>query len=283
MRFPDPASPTPPGTRASVPRKMAPRATGRTPRRPVRPKSGMVRGGGAADGGGGRARRLRQAGSLRSGLSPSSACYSDGADLTRFAGTGRDLTDLVVEAHLVAVPATCHYADDLHNQVEAKVKVTMTVSRGPAMPGRTVEVPYFIAVAENDTIYDKQVFTGRVDFPANTDRLTLTTSEISLLFPVSHDKSAAAYKIWVSYQLTPDELAANRTRAGRVREGQGSALTTFFKKSTGSKGLGPWWVQGEAWWGAGRRPAKSSVRLIFAPMGSALALSSVPACLNSPP
>ena len=31
-----------------------------------------------------------------------------------------------------------------------------------------------------------------------------------MLFPVTPEKSAAAYKIWVSFQLTPDELAYNR-------------------------------------------------------------------------
>ena len=33
-------------------------------------------------------------------------------------------------------------------------------------------------------------------------------------------------------------------------------LTPFFKKSMGSKGLGPWWVQGEALVGCGATPRK---------------------------
>jgi hypothetical protein len=207
MRFPYPASPLPPGTRASVPRSV--RGAGRSAH-PWQRMSGLPAGlllAAAAASLGACARPDAFAPAC-----PRLALLPDGADLTRFAGTGHDITDLVLDAHLTAVPASCRWANDAHKQVEAKLQVTMTVSRGPAMPGRTIDVPYFVAVGEGDTIYDKQINTGRVDFPANTDRLNLTSSEISLLFPVSHEKSAAAYKIWVSFQLTPDELALNRSR-----------------------------------------------------------------------
>ena len=206
MRFPDPASPMPPGPLASLPHRVAMRTKGAIPCR----RMGWV--------------LLAVAAGLPAACTkpdafapacPQLALLRDGADLSRFNGRGRDITDLVVEAHLVGVPATCHWADDKHEQVEAKIKVAMTVSRGPAMPGRVIDVPYFVAVSENDTIFDKQVYTGQINFPANTDRLSLTTSEISLLFPVTHDKSAAAYRITVSFQLTPEELAHNRGQASR--------------------------------------------------------------------
>lgn len=208
MRFPLPASPSSPGARAAVPQTVATPPAGAIPALRGAARAAMV---------------LVAAGGLAGCSKPDAfapACpqlglYADGADLIRYNGRGRDLTDLVVEAHLVAVPASCRWADDTHKQVEAMVRVSMTVNRGPVMPGRTIDVPYFIAVAEGNTIRDKQVFNGRVDFPANTDRLTLTSSEITLLFPVTAEKSAAAYKIWVSFQLTPEELATNRNRPAR--------------------------------------------------------------------
>ena len=76
----------------------------------------------------------------------------------------------------------------------------MSLSRGPAMPGRAADVAYFAATAEGNDIFDKQVFAARADFPANTDRLNVISQEISMLFPFSADKSAAAYKIWVGFQ-----------------------------------------------------------------------------------
>ncbi len=143
---------------------------------------------------------------------PQLALLADGADLTRFNGAGRDITDLVIDAHITRLPASCKWADDRHKKVEAAVMVAMALNRGPAMPGRTVDVPYFIAVSEDDNILDKQVYALRAEFPANIDRLNLTSDEITLLIPVTADKSAAAYKITVSFQLTPEELAQNRTR-----------------------------------------------------------------------
>jgi hypothetical protein len=135
----------------------------------------------------------------------------DGADLTRFVGAGRDITDLVLEARMSGVPATCHWADKAHTKVEAKLNVVMTFARGPGMNGRIADVPYFIAASEGDTILDKRIFAARAQFPANADRVSLTTPEVSMLFPVGPQKSAAAYRITVSFQLTPEELAYNRS------------------------------------------------------------------------
>ncbi|KAA5613687.1 hypothetical protein [Rhodovastum atsumiense] len=141
---------------------------------------------------------------------PQLTLLPEGADLTRFRGTGRDVTDLVIDAHLTAVPANCHNADKAGRKVEAKLKVAMSVARGPAMQGRDVTVPYFIAVTENGRVLDRQEYAMRAQFPPNTDRMDQVSPEVSLIFPVSAEKSAAAYQIWVSFQLTPEELAYNR-------------------------------------------------------------------------
>jgi hypothetical protein len=144
---------------------------------------------------------------------PQLALLQDGADLVRFDGPGRDITDVVMEAHLTAVPATCHWADKTHKKVEAKLQVAMSIGRGPGMKGRSVVVPYFLAISEGDQILDKQIAAARADFPINTDRLSVITPEVSMLFPVSPEKSAAVYKITASFQLTPEELAYNRGHA----------------------------------------------------------------------
>ena len=141
---------------------------------------------------------------------PQLALLADGADLTRFNGHGRDVTDLVLDAHLTAVPAACKHAEDDPHAVEAMLKVAMSLGRGPAMAGRTVDVPYFVAVTEGDRVLDRQAYALRVEFPPNADRISATGEEITLLFPVTREKSAAAYQIWVSFQLTPEELAYNR-------------------------------------------------------------------------
>lgn len=202
MPLPDPASRTPRIARAYLPQKVWRRARSAIP--------GLS----------GLALLAAAAGSLGACSQPDAfapacpqlALLQDGADLTRFAGPGRDITDLVLEAHLAAVPATCHWANKAHTKVEAKLQVAMSLGRGPAMNGRTVDVPYFVAASEGDNILDKQIFTARAEFPTNTDRVGVTTPEVSMLFPVTLEKSAAVYKITVSFQLTPEELVYNRGR-----------------------------------------------------------------------
>ena len=119
---------------------------------------------------------------------PQLTMLKDGADFTRFAGAGRDMTDLVLDAHLTAVPASCHWADDTHRKVEAKLQVAMSLGRGPAMGGRSVDVPYFVAVTQGEHVLDRQSYAVRAEFPANADRVSVTGDEVTMLFPVEHDR-----------------------------------------------------------------------------------------------
>ena len=91
----------------------------------------------------------------------------------------------------------------------------MKLQRGPAAAERRANVAYFVAVLEGDRILDKQIFPLRAEFPANADRVRLTGDDVELRLPVRPDKTAAAYRIEVGFQLTPEELAFNRARSRR--------------------------------------------------------------------
>ena len=64
------------------------------------------------------------------------------------------------------------------------------------------------------------------------------------------------------WAFSPSGRPGNRAKEDKARalswtrKGAVAPLTPFLKKSMGSKGLGPWWVQGEALVGAGQRPAQ---------------------------
>lgn len=136
------------------------------------------------------------------------------ADVTRYGGPGpaHDITDLVLEARVVAVNGSCEAGEDT-SKLPAKVQVSISVQRGPAMQGREADLPVFLAVTEGDAVRDKKVFPVHLAFPPNVDRLTITSPEIDMDLPISSDKTGAAYSIIAGFQLTPDELAAN-WRAG---------------------------------------------------------------------
>jgi hypothetical protein len=137
------------------------------------------------------------------------------ADVTRYAGPGpaHDITDLVLQARVIAVNGSCSAGDDA-SKLPAQVKVSISIQRGPAMHGRDADVPVFVVVTEGDAVRDKKVFPLHLTFPPNVDRLTITSPEIDMDLPVSPDKSGAAYSIIAGFQLTPEELAANRQAGG---------------------------------------------------------------------
>jgi len=139
------------------------------------------------------------------------------ADLTRYAssspGPGHDLTDLILQARIVNVDGSCSPSDE-EGKLATTVKISIAIQRGPAMHARQADVPVFVAVAEGETVRDKQVFPVHVVFPPNVDRLTMTSPPIDMGLPISQSVSGAAYRIISGFQLTPDELAANRHAGG---------------------------------------------------------------------
>jgi hypothetical protein len=147
---------------------------------------------------------------------PRPALLAQAADVDRYRGPGnpgeaRDLTDLILHGRIAGVTGECQPGDS-KTQLAVALTVSLEMTRGPAMPGRQADVQYFVAVTDGDAILDKRVFTTRLGFPPNVDRVTWTSDVANLALPISATKSGAAYAILVGFQLTPDELAANRQR-----------------------------------------------------------------------
>ena len=144
---------------------------------------------------------------------PGISFLKDGADLTRFRSGGQDVTDMVLDGKLTAVDGRCARGEK--STVAATIRVAMELTRGPAAPERTALVTFFVAVTNGERVLDEQDFGLRAGFPANIDHATFTSEELTLAIPVTKDKSAAAYHVYVGFRLTPEELAYNRRRGAR--------------------------------------------------------------------
>ena len=144
---------------------------------------------------------------------PGAAIVRDAADLTRYRGAGRDLTDAVLDARITGLGGSCRA--DGAGFVSTTVSVGVELTRGPAAPGRQAELSYFVAVLDGERILDKQVFGLRAEFPPNNNRLRLTGDDVELRLPVTGTKGADAYRIQVGFQLTALELDVNRRRGQR--------------------------------------------------------------------
>jgi hypothetical protein len=144
---------------------------------------------------------------------PGAAIVRDAADLSRYHGGQRDLVDTELEGRITGINGNCKR--DGADTVVTTVQVGIELTRGPAAPGRRAELAYFVAVLDGESILDKQVFPLRAEFPPNADRLRLSGDDVELRLPVRENKTAAAYRIEVGFQLTPEELEANRSRGRR--------------------------------------------------------------------
>jgi len=144
---------------------------------------------------------------------PQLSLLADGADLTRFNGPGRDVTDRVMEVRIAGVDAACR--SGRNGDVLATITVRANMARGPAAQGRQAQVPYFVAVMDGETILDRQAFTLDGTFPPNVNAIRLAGGELELRFPGTAERGGGRYRIIVSLQLTEQELAYNRRGALR--------------------------------------------------------------------
>src|SRR4029077_11337 len=96
---------------------------------------------------------------------PALKLLPDASDLVRNRGQGTDITDLIVRARIIQVPATCK--DGGKSTVAAEIKVGFEVTRGPAVADRSIDLPYLVTVMLGDSILDQKPFTVTVAFPPN--------------------------------------------------------------------------------------------------------------------
>ena len=140
---------------------------------------------------------------------PAASLLPGAGDVTLYrpGATSRDFTNLVLQGQVQTVAGKCQPGPK-PNALDATVKVTMQLDRGPGMEGRTTNVSYFVAVARGDQILDKHVYNNLVTFPPNQDRVWLESDPVFMRMPITPQMSGAAYTVWVGFQLTPQQMAA---------------------------------------------------------------------------
>jgi hypothetical protein len=139
---------------------------------------------------------------------PTLSLLTDGDHITRFAGAGQDVTDMVLRARIVAVPAKCEAAST--GKVRATMHIEASVTRGPAAKDASLQTDFFLALTKDGAVLKEQDFPLTTQFPSNVNQRDVKSDDIELLLPVSKAATAAAYKIYVGFRLTPEQLTYNR-------------------------------------------------------------------------
>jgi hypothetical protein len=149
---------------------------------------------------------------------PRIAILAEGADYTRFRdGAARDVGGMVVDAAIVGFEARCDYAGSDRRVLDVRVAPRFRAERGPASEGRSADLPWFVALTDaNDAaVLERVAGTTRVTFPANLSDASAAGQTVRLSLPVAEGLRASDYRVRISFQLTPDQLAHNRQRGPR--------------------------------------------------------------------
>jgi len=141
---------------------------------------------------------------------PGGVIPADASKVTRFRdATGRDLTDVISEGTIQDILVQCKY---VKNVVDVDLQIAIIAARGPADRSRVAEFEYFVAIVDpQQNIVAKEPFRIRFEFSDNRTQLG-AVEQIEPKLPLPDTSKGDQYKILVGFQLTPDELAWNRSQ-----------------------------------------------------------------------
>ncbi|TDH60546.1 hypothetical protein E2C06_21600 [Dankookia rubra] len=148
---------------------------------------------------------------------PRPGILAEGADLTRYRpGAVRDLTTLEWDARIAGISGGCN-PGRRNASIEVTLVANFSVERGAGTEGRVIDLPWFVAVVDNrdERILSRRSFTERITFARNETRTTVESGPISLSLPVGEQRRAGDYRIYVSFDLSPEDLAFNIRRGPR--------------------------------------------------------------------
>lgn len=132
-------------------------------------------------------------------------------------GPGRDLTDVTFDLRITNLEGDCGYEfnDEASDVVDIAYLVMIEARRGPAAEGKSVTVPYFIAVTDpSRNVVAKQVFDVTLTFEDSAQRARFA-DEIRQNIPIAEGALGTEYETFVGFQYSRDQLEDTRRLQGR--------------------------------------------------------------------
>jgi hypothetical protein len=125
------------------------------------------------------------------------------SSLTQFLPGRQDAGAEVTSAHMTGVAGSCALKGG--SMLNVTFQAGFSASNGPANHGRTLELPYFVAVTAGDEIIAKTLDTMAVPFSGNVSAAAVTSKTLTVEVPNTDTRGQA--EILVGFQLTPAQLA----------------------------------------------------------------------------
>lgn len=144
---------------------------------------------------------------------PKVLILGDAGSLVRFKpGPGRDITDILFEARIANFVGGCEYTED---GVGITLRVQIAVERGAANRDKEIALEYFTAIpAFHPRPEGKSILPVRGTFEDNRSRLVYE-DEVDLTIPLAKGSDGPDTEIVLGFQLSPAELAYNRSLSRR--------------------------------------------------------------------
>ncbi len=141
---------------------------------------------------------------------PRVALLADAAHMAVYRdGPGRDLTDIRYEADLGRISGECVYTRR-KERVTVAMKLTLTAKRGPADRDRIADLPYFVAIVDNQQrVVARQEFGSQLEFaPDQTQAGAI--EELEQIIPLKKDQPGSDFEVLVGFRLSEEQLRRNR-------------------------------------------------------------------------
>ncbi len=131
----------------------------------------------------------------------------DASKVTRFAGDGRDLTDVLFEARILSADIVCDL-DEL--TVDATMQVRFAASRGPAERQRRIRFEYFVAISNAAReILLREEFDVDIEFPGNRTEV-VALEELTPQIPLGAGERPSDFRVYLGIKLSREEIEFNR-------------------------------------------------------------------------
>ena len=156
------------------------------------------------------------------GPCPSALSLYDAHRIVEMHGDRVTYDNIGFTGEILAVRSLCSYYGE--RPIIANLEIDLGFGRGPAARGGEHTYEYLIALTRRDVgVFHREVFPLRVRFRDGEDRVFMTETIDAIQIPrATPDTSGENFEILVGFELTPEQLAFNRSgQRFRVGAGQG--------------------------------------------------------------
>jgi hypothetical protein len=144
------------------------------------------------------------------GPCPVSAALYDAARVVDLKGVARH-ENVGFTGSIEGVRGFCRYVGK--DPIEMEIEISFAFGKGPKAEGDSHEYPYFVTVTRRDrSVLAKDVHAINVRFPKGANRVDVKEKIDGIVIPRATETiSGVNFEILVGFDLTPEQLAYNRS------------------------------------------------------------------------